>query len=66
LAGIETALGDTWKPLAEGCRQNCAAKDTLIESAQLALEDEEFDNMIGIYPAAAIYVDHEDAIDAKS
>jgi hypothetical protein len=38
----------------------------LAESAQLALEDEEFEDMISIYTAAAISDDHEDAIDPKS
>jgi hypothetical protein len=38
----------------------------LAESAQLALEDEKFEDMIPIYAAAAISEDHEDAIDRKS
>jgi hypothetical protein len=33
------------------------------ESAQLALEDEEFEDMIHIDPAAAIFDDHQDGID---
>ena len=33
LAGLETSLGDAWKPLAEGCRRNRAGKNTLAESA---------------------------------
>ena len=32
----------------------------------MALEDEEFEDMIPIYAAAAISDDHEDAIDPKS
>jgi len=65
LAGLETSLGDEWKPPAEGSRRNRAGKDTLAESAQLALEDEEFEDMIPIYAAAAISNnhDHEDGID---
>jgi hypothetical protein len=35
----------------------------LAESAQLALEDEEFEYMIPIYAAAAITDDHQDGID---
>jgi len=64
LAGLETSLGDAWKPSAEGSCQNSAGK--LAESAQLALEDEEFEDMIPIYAAAAISNDHEDGIDPKS
>jgi len=63
LAGLERSLGDAWKPLAEGSRRNRAGKDTLAESAQLALEDKEFEDMIPIYAAAAISDDHEDGID---
>jgi hypothetical protein len=35
----------------------------LPKSAQLALEDEEFEHMILLYDAAAISDDHEDGID---
>jgi len=65
LAGLESLFGDEWKPPAEGSRQNRAGKDTLVESAQLALENEEFEDMIPIYAAAAISNnhDHEDGID---
>jgi hypothetical protein len=63
LAGLETSLGDAWKPPAKGSRQNRAVKDTLAESAQLALEDEEFKDMIPIYTAAVISDDQEDGID---
>jgi hypothetical protein len=63
LAGLETSLGDAWKLPAEGSSRNRAGKDTLAESAQLALEDEEFEDMIPIYAAAAISDDHEDGID---
>ena len=62
-AGLETSLGDAWKPPAKGSHQNRAGKDTLAESAQLALEDEEFKNMILIYAASAISDNHEDGID---
>jgi len=65
LAGLGTSLGDAWKPPAEGSCRNCPRKDTLAESAQLALEDEEFEDIIPIYAAAAISDnhDHEDGID---
>jgi len=64
LAGIETWLEDEWKLPAEGNRRNCAWKNTLAESAELALEDEEFVEMIPIYTAPAISNngDHEDGI----
>jgi len=61
LAGLETSLGEAWKPPAEGSRRNRAGK--LAESAELALEDEEFEYMIPIYAAAVISDDHEDGID---
>jgi hypothetical protein len=48
LAGLEMSLGDAWKPPAEGSRRNRSGKDTLAESAQLALEEEEFKDMIPI------------------
>jgi len=63
LAGLETSLGDAWKPLAEGSRRNRSGEDTRAESAQLALEDEEFEDIIRIYAAAAISDNHEDGID---
>jgi len=65
LAGLESSLGDTWKPPAEGSCRNRAGKDTLAESAQLALEDEELEDMIAIYAAGVISNnhDHEDGID---
>jgi len=66
LAGLETSLGDAWKPPAERSRRNCSGNDTLAESAQLPLEDEEFEDMVPIYAAAAISDDHEDALDPKS
>jgi len=37
LPGLETSLGDAWRLPAEGSRRNCARKDTLEKSAQLAL-----------------------------
>jgi len=37
--------------------------NTFAESAQLALEDEELENMIPIYAAAAITDNHENGID---
>jgi hypothetical protein len=63
LAGLETSLGDEWKPPAEGSRLYRVGK--LAESAQLALEDEEFEDMIPIYTTAAISDNHQDAIDPK-
>jgi len=61
LAGFQTSLGEGWKPPAEGSRPNGAGK--LAQSAQLALNNEEFEDMIPIYMAAAISNDHEDGID---
>jgi hypothetical protein len=63
IAGLETSLGDAWKPLAEGSCPNRPRKDTLAESAKLALEDEDFKDMLPIYAEAAISDDHEDGID---
>ena len=65
-ADLGTSLGDAWKPPAECSSQNRAGKDTLAESAQLALEDEEFEDMIPIHTAALISDDHKDVIDPKS
>ena len=64
LAGLEWSLGDAWKPPAEGSHRNRGGK--FAESAQLAVEDEEFEDMIPIYAAAAISDDHKDGIDSKS
>jgi hypothetical protein len=61
LAGRQSSLGDAWKPPAEGSHRNRAGM--WAESAQLACEDEEFEDMIPIYPAVAISDDHEDGID---
>jgi hypothetical protein len=58
-------LREAGKPPADGSPWNRAGKDTLAESAKLALEDEEFENMIPIDTAAAISVDHQQAIDTK-
>jgi len=67
LAGLETSLGEAWKPPAERSRRNSSTRDTLAESAQLPLVDEEFEDMIPINTAAAISDDHEDGInDRKS
>jgi hypothetical protein len=63
LAGLETSLADPGKLPAERSRRNCAAKDTLAKSVQLALEDEEFEHIILLYGAAAISDDHKDGID---
>jgi hypothetical protein len=61
LAGLETLLGEAWNPPAGVSHHNHAG--ILAESAQLALEDEEFEDMIPIYATAAISEDHEDGID---
>jgi len=66
LAGLETSIGDPWKPPAEGSRPHSAGKDMLAECAQLSLEDEEFEHMIPIYTAAAISDDRKDGINPKS
>jgi hypothetical protein len=63
-AGLETSLGEAWKLLAEGSHRNRA--DELAESAQLALEDEEFEDMLPIFASAAISNNHEDGMDPKS
>jgi len=67
LAGLETSLVDAWKPPAELSRWNRTGKDTLAESAQLALEDKEVEHMIPIYAPVAISDnhDHEDGIDDR-
>jgi hypothetical protein len=61
LAAIESALGDAWRPPAEGSPGNFAGKVALY--AQLALEDDDFEIMIHIYTAAVISDDHNDGID---
>jgi hypothetical protein len=61
LAGLESSHGDAWKPPAEGIHRNRAGK--LAESAQLALEDEEFEDILPIYAAGVISDDHLDGID---
>jgi hypothetical protein len=66
LAGLETSLGDAWKLPAEASRWKCAGKDSLPESAHLALEDEEFKIMIPMYAAAVISDHHDNAIDPNS
>jgi hypothetical protein len=68
LAGLETSLGDAWKPPAEGTRWNRAGKNMLAASAQLALEDEELEDMILIYPVGvkSNHHDHEDGINDRT
>jgi hypothetical protein len=66
MAGLETSLGDAWKPPAEGNHQNHARKEMLAEPAQFTLEGEAFEDMIFIYAAVAILDHHEDGIDPKS
>jgi hypothetical protein len=63
LAGPEMSRGEAWKPPAEGSHRNHSGKTTLAEPAQLALEDEEFEDGIPICAAAAISGDHDDGID---
>lgn len=60
-AGCESSHGDTYKPPAEGSPWNHAGK--VAEWAQIALEDEQFEESITIYNAAAISDDHEYTID---
>jgi hypothetical protein len=64
LAGLGLSLGDSWKPPAEGSCGNCAG--ILPESAQFALEGEEFEDMIPIYGSTAMSDNHKDVIDTKS
>jgi len=66
LVGLETSPRDAWKLPAEVSHWNHSGKDTLAESAQLALQDESFGDMIAIYTAAAISDNNEDGIDQKS
>jgi hypothetical protein len=66
MAGLETSLGDAWKPPAEGNHQNYAGKEMLAEPAQFTLEGEAFEDMIFIYAAIAVLDHHEDGIDPKS
>jgi hypothetical protein len=54
LAGIVSSGGDAWKLLPKESCRNRAGKDTLAESAQLALKDEEFQDVIPICIAPAI------------
>jgi hypothetical protein len=46
LVGLESSLGVAWKPPAEGNCLNRAGNNMLAVTAQLALEDEEFEDMI--------------------
>ena len=69
LAGLERSLGDAWKPPAEDSLRNRAGKDEMAESAELALEDDEFEDEIRTYAVDAISNthNHEDGIaDPKS
>jgi len=54
LALLETSDGDASKQPAEGSWRNHTRMDKLVESAQLATEDEEFQDVISIYAAAMI------------
>jgi hypothetical protein len=61
LDGFECSLGGAWKPPAEGSHPNHPCN--LAESAQVALEDDEFEDMVSICSPMAISGDHEDHID---
>jgi hypothetical protein len=61
LSGPESSLEDAWKPPAERSDRNRTGK--LPATVQLALIDEQFEDMIPIYTAAAISDDHEDGMD---
>jgi hypothetical protein len=60
LAGLNPSLGDAWTPLAKGSHRNLTGK--LAETAQLALEDEQIEDMISIDVAAVLSDDYEDVI----
>jgi hypothetical protein len=47
-ASLETSLGDALKPPAESGHWSCAWNNSRTESAQLALDDEKFEDMIPI------------------
>jgi len=64
LSGLVTLLGDAGEQPAE-C--SCGNRDgKLAESPQLALEDEEFEDMIPISAAAILSNDYDEGIDPKS
>jgi hypothetical protein len=64
LAGLEILLGEAGElPAASSCR-NCAGK--LAESVQLALKDEECEDIIPISATAILSNDHDEGIDPKS
>lgn len=63
LVGLETSLRPAWMPRAEGSLHNRAGKDWWAESARLDRKDEDFEDMIPIYAAAAISQDQEDRFD---
>jgi len=60
---LETSVGDAWKPPAAGSHRNRAGK--FAQAAQLALEAQEFEDMIPTYAAAVISDDHKDGIDDR-
>jgi len=60
LAGLGISLGDGWKPPAKGSGRNPTAKDTLAESAQMAPEHEEFEEIVPINTAAVMSNNHDD------
>jgi len=49
-------------PPAEGSHRNRTGKDKVAKCAQLALQDEEFEDMIPINAGAVISDDHNDGI----
>lgn len=63
LIGLDPLLAEAWMPLAEGSHPNHAGK--FAETAQLALEDDELEEMSAIYAADAISDNHEDGINNR-
>jgi hypothetical protein len=64
LASLESSVGDAWKPPAEGSQRNRGG--LLANSAQLLLEDEEFECTILIDAGAASSDNHDDGINRRS
>jgi hypothetical protein len=60
LAGLELPLGEAWNPPAKGSHRIHAGK--LAVSAQLALQDEAFKNIISFYAAAMISDNHDNGM----
>jgi len=66
LAGLKTSHRDACKRPASISHRNCAGKDTLAGSVQLALDNEELKNTIPIYTGAAFWDNYVDGINAMS